>query len=108
MPTRATQGLTGCAMLLVAQASSWWTVLAVLGTTFGILGYRLLAERGRRKTLEAAFLAPANTVVVLGEGSGGPPMWVWVGTGQQPACPLPGIEHVAGQSGACGPGGRRG
>lgn len=80
----ATQGRAVRAALFVAYVVSWWTALAVIGITFGLLAYRLLAERGRRKTLEAAFRAPANTVIALGEGPGGPKMWIWVGEGQQP------------------------
>ena len=74
-------------VLLAAHAVSWWAVLAVFGVTFVILTYRLLAERGRRKTLVAISRAPANTVVILGRGPSGPPMWIWVGDGQPPIKP---------------------
>ena len=57
------------------------------GVTVVILGYRLLAERGRRKTLTAISQAPANTVVFLGKGPGGPSMWVWVGDRRSSAAP---------------------
>jgi hypothetical protein len=36
---------------MVAHAVSWWATGAVIVVTFGILAYRLLAERARRKTL---------------------------------------------------------
>jgi hypothetical protein len=65
--------------------------LTVAGVMLAGLAFRLLAERGRRKTLEAAFRAPANTVVVLDKGPGGPSMWVWVGEGPSPGEPQPAI-----------------
>lgn len=46
--------------------------------------YRLLAEWQRRKTLiDLVSRAPANTIVVLEKGPGGPAMWVKVGDGGQ-------------------------
>jgi hypothetical protein len=68
----------------VVHAATWWAVLTVAGVTLAVLIYRLLAERGRRKTLEVAFRAPAGTVVALGKGPAGPSLWVWVGEGQHP------------------------
>jgi hypothetical protein len=44
-------------------------------------GYRLLAERERRKTL----LAPPGTVVFVNKGPGGPAMWLKVGDRTQGA-----------------------
>ena len=42
--------------------------------------YRLLAERARRKTLaDLVSHAPADTIVVMEKGPGGPAMWVRVG-----------------------------
>ena len=70
--------------LLAAHGVSWWAALTVAGTVVAGLVFRLLAERGRRKTLEAAFQAPANTVVVLDKGPGGPSMWIWVGDTPSP------------------------
>jgi hypothetical protein len=61
----------------------------VIVIMFARLIYRLLAERERRRTLEATYrYAPPGTVVVQGEGPGGPPMWIRVGEGQR-AEPLP-------------------
>jgi hypothetical protein len=66
----------------------------VIVLAFGFLGYRLLAERGRRKTLEATYqAAPGGTIVELGGGPAGPPMIVRVGYG----VPLPAVHvHVPG------------
>ena len=70
--------------LFSARVLSWWGACAVLVLAAGVLAYRLLAERGRRKTLEVTYrYAPCKTVLVLGEGPGGPAMWIQVG-GQQP------------------------
>ena len=45
-----------------------------------VAGYRLLAERERRKTLVAlALRAPGGTVVFVDKGPGGPAMWLTVG-----------------------------
>jgi hypothetical protein len=44
--------------------------------------YRLAAEWQRRRTLiELVSHAPANTIVILEKGPGGPAMWVRVGDG---------------------------
>jgi hypothetical protein len=49
-----------------------------------VAGYRLLAERQRRKTLLAlASQAPVGTVVLVDKGPGGPAMWLTVGDGNQ-------------------------
>jgi len=46
--------------------------------------YRLLAERARRKTLaDLVSHAPADTIVVMEKGPGGPAMWIKVGSGSQ-------------------------
>jgi hypothetical protein len=48
-------------------------------------GYRLLAERARRKTLTALVTqAPAGTIVVMEGGPGGPALWLRVGDGPKP------------------------
>ena len=50
--------------------------------------YRLLAEQVRRKTLvDLVSHAPADTIVVMEKGPGGPAMWIKVGGGSQ--FPLP-------------------
>lgn len=66
------------------HAATWWTALTVAGVTLAVLIYRLLAERARRKTLEATFRAPAGTVVALGRGPAGPSMLVLVGEEERP------------------------
>jgi hypothetical protein len=70
-------------VLVTAHIASWWAALTVLGIALAVLIYRLLAERGRRKTLEVTFRAPANTVVILGKGPSGPSTWIWVGERQR-------------------------
>src|SRR4029077_11957907 len=70
--------LTGAALSAV-HVLSWPGACAVIVSVFGILVYRLLAERARRKTLEATFrAAPPNTVVVQDGGPGRPAMRVRV------------------------------
>ncbi len=72
-------------LLLAAHVLTWWSAVAMVTVIFGILLYRLLAERARRKTLESAYrYAPAGTIVVQGEGPGGPPMRIQVGDGPRP------------------------
>lgn len=79
------RGWTERFAMIVAHLASWWGACVVIVVIFGILLYRLLAERERRKTLEVTYLyAPANTVVVQEEGPGGPPMWIRVGDGPRP------------------------
>lgn len=57
-----------------------WMVAALLA----LLGYRLTAEKARRRTLtEVCAYAPTGTVIVQESGPGGPAMWVWIG-GQRP------------------------
>ena len=76
-------------LLLAAHVLSWWSAAAMVIVIFGILLYRLLAERARRKTLQSTYrYAPAGTVVVQGEGPGGPPMWIQVGAGPRPEPPV--------------------
>lgn len=58
-----------------------YTVMAVLAA----IVYRLFAERARRETLMALVShAPANTVVIMEKGAGGPAMWIRVGDGMRP------------------------
>lgn len=77
------------ATLSAVHVLSWPGACAVIVTVFGILVYRLLAERARRKTLEATYrYAPAKTVVVQDAGPGGPAMWIWVGEGEWPRPPI--------------------
>jgi hypothetical protein len=78
----------GRVAFLAAHAVSWWAVAGVVAVMFGILLFRLLAERERRKTLETTYrYAPAGTVVELGDGPGGPPMCIHVGEGHRPELP---------------------
>jgi hypothetical protein len=56
---------------------AWPYTAAVLALT---AAYKLLAERARRKTLvDLVAHAPANTIVVMEKGPGGPAMWIRVG-----------------------------
>ncbi len=60
---------------------AWPYTAAVLVVT---AAYRLLAERARRKTLvDLVSHAPADTIVVMEKGPGGPAMWIRVGGGSQ-------------------------
>jgi hypothetical protein len=71
-------------VLLMTHAVSWSAGCSVIVITLGVLIYRLLAERERRKTLEVTYRhAPAGTVVVQGDGPGVPRMWIRVGEGQR-------------------------
>jgi hypothetical protein len=83
MSTPATQSWVGRTALVMMHAATWWTALTAAGMVLTVLVYRLLAERGRRKTLEAMFQAPAGTVVALGKSPVGPSMLVLVGEGQR-------------------------
>ena len=77
--------LTGAALPAV-HVLSWPGACAVIVTVFGTLVYRLLAERARRKTLEAAFrAAPPDTVVIQDAWPGGPAMRIWIGGAGPPA-----------------------
>ena len=81
-------GWAGYAMPLVVHLGTRWGICTMIVITFGLLLFRLLAERGRRKTIRViAREAPAGTVVALGEGPGGPAMWVRVGDGCWPRPP---------------------
>lgn len=81
-------GAVGPALSL-AHILPWFETCVVMAVSAGILIYRLLAESQRRKTLEMTYRhAPPGTVVVLGEGPGGPPMLIRVGGRQRPEPPL--------------------
>lgn len=57
-----------------------WPYTAVVAAV--AIVYRLSAERSRRETLVALVSqAPANTVVIMEKGPGGPAMWIRVGDG---------------------------
>ncbi len=72
-------------LLVTAHAVSWRGACAMIVVTFVVLAYRLLAERERRKTLEATYrYAPAGTIVFQGEVPGSPQMWIQIGGGQRP------------------------
>jgi hypothetical protein len=67
------------------RVMAWPYTAVVLVVT---AAYRLLAERARRKTLvDLVSHAPADTIVVMEKGPGGPAMWIKVGGGSQ--FPLP-------------------
>jgi hypothetical protein len=83
------QGWLAGAVLSVVHVLSWPGACAAVVTVFGILVYRLLAERARRKTLETTYrFAPAKTVVVQDVGPGGPAMWIWIGEAERPQPPM--------------------
>jgi hypothetical protein len=86
MSTASSRPVVGrVTLLLAAHVLTWWSAVAMVIVIFGILVYRLLAERARRKTLESTYrYAPAGTIVVQGEGPGGPPMRIRVGEGPRP------------------------
>jgi hypothetical protein len=70
---------------LVAHAASWPVACMMVAALLALLGYRLAAEKARRRTLtEACAYAPTGTVIVQKSGPGGPAMWVWIGDGQRP------------------------
>jgi hypothetical protein len=70
---------------LVAHAGSWPVACVMVAALLALLGYRLAAEKARRRTLaEACAYAPPGTVIVQKAGPGGPAMWVWIGDGQRP------------------------
>ena len=64
----------------LAHASSWKSVILLLGVlVIGLIG-RLLAEWQRRKTLVAVIKdAPGGTVIVQNRGRGGPAMRIEIG-----------------------------
>ena len=70
MSTASSRTVVGrMTLLLGAHVLTWWSAVAMVIVIFGILLYRLLAERARRKTLESTYhYAPAGTIVVQGEG----------------------------------------
>lgn len=74
--------ILGLASLAWSAAShfSWWEAILIAVA----IGYRLLVEAWRKETLrELVTRAPANTVVFVDKGPGGPAMCVKVGSGQQ-------------------------
>jgi hypothetical protein len=80
------RGLLESAVATATHAASWPAACAVTVTVAGILAFRLLAERARRKTLETTYrYAPPRTVVIQDQGPGGPAMRIWVG--DQPRLP---------------------
>ena len=96
-----------CDLLVMARLAGGWPAAAGAGVaavhvlawpyTAAVLAatavYRLLAERGRRKTLiDLVSHAPAGTIVVMERGPGGPAMWVRVGNGPQ-LPPRPGVRR---------------
>jgi hypothetical protein len=71
--------------LATVWKAGWPGACAAVLVTVVIVVYRLLAERERRKTLFVTYLhAPAGTVVVQGQSSAGPQMWVRVGSDPGP------------------------
>ena len=65
------------------HAASWPGLAGILVLLVALAAARLLAERARRKTLvQLVERAPGGTVMMQGNGPGGPAMWVQVGDGQ--------------------------
>jgi len=59
-----------------------WPYTAVVLAAAAV--FRLLAERARRRTLvDLVSRSPADTIVIMEKGPGGPAMWVRVGDGPQ-------------------------
>ena len=74
--------LASASIVAAAHVLAWPYTAAVLAAT---VGYRLLAERARRKTLVALVTrAPAGTIAIMDSGPGGPAMWLRVGDGPKP------------------------
>ena len=72
----------------MAHAVSWPVACEMVAALLILLGFRLVAERARRRTLiEACAYAPGGTVIFQEAGPGGPAMWVWIGDGQRPGPP---------------------
>jgi hypothetical protein len=70
---------------LLAHAISWPVACAMVTVLLISLGYRVVAERSRRRTLiEVCAYAPSGTVIVLEAGPGGPAMRLWIGDRQRP------------------------
>jgi hypothetical protein len=68
----------------MAHAASWPAACVMVAALLISLGYRLVAERARRRTLiETCAYAPGGTVILQKAGPGGPAMCVWIGDGQQ-------------------------
>jgi hypothetical protein len=70
------------AMAWIARASTLAPAGLVVTLVLAVLGYRLLMERARRRTLiKFSRSAPAGTILVQDEGPGGPASWLRVGDG---------------------------
>lgn len=77
--------LEGLVSFAAARAQSWCLWLALAGTLVVKGALDALAERNRRKTLEAALeKSPAATVVRLRHGRGGAAMEIRIGEDPQP------------------------
>jgi hypothetical protein len=72
---------------MVMHVVSWPGLVGILVVVLAASVPRLLAERARRKTLiQFVERAPGGTVMMQGDGSGGPAVWVRVGN-RQPGTP---------------------
>jgi hypothetical protein len=70
------------AAMAAGHVLGWAYAVAALVAVAIVLGFRLLAERARRRTLVALVThSPTGTVVILEEGPGGPAMYLRVGDG---------------------------
>ena len=74
---------------VAAHVISWATTASALATLLVTLGYRLLSERARRRTLvEFCREAPIGTVMIQDRGPGAPAVWVWVGGEKRTSHPI--------------------
>jgi hypothetical protein len=109
--TLQAQGMRLVVMGAFVAAHPSWVAVCVMGAVlFIMLGYRLAAERARRRTLiEVCTYAPRGTVIVQEPIAGSPAMRVWVGYGQPSAaaddCAV--LIPVGGAHAACGDGRER-
>ena len=88
LPNTQHQGWAELWTVLVAHAGSWPIACAMTAVLLVLLGYRLMAEQARRRTLiEACAYAPSGTVIIQETGPGGPAIWVWIGDGRRPGPP---------------------
>jgi hypothetical protein len=84
LPNGHHQGWAELGTVLVAHAGSWPVVCAMTAVLLVLLGYRLMAEQARRRTLiETCAYAPGGTVIIQEAGPGGPAIRVWIGGGQR-------------------------
>ncbi len=74
------RSVTRAGLVAVVHFLAWpYAVVAIFAAVI-VLGYRLLAERVRRRTLiDLVTRAPSGTIVIMESGPGGPAVWIRVG-----------------------------